>query len=117
MRNLPSLVLHYIWGNESGDNLSGDMELLRNVVNEFVSFISTSQEQIPPNITEEEIIEWNTNKSTLIIFLNVLMPTKPVISQEYNDIVFPDKHKRLVRILDHFIEKIDIAYQEYIAKA
>jgi len=113
----PSKLLKYIWGDESGKNLSSEIILLERVVMDFLSFLSTSHEQIPPDITINALKEWNMQKSKLVDFLNALMPCNPHVSPGYMSTKLDIEHKNIVIVLDFFMKKIETIYEEYIKKA
>ena len=109
----PSDVLRCVWGDTSVSIGESDRFLLKSVVTDFLRFISTSREQIPPSVTKKELDEWNKNKSILITFLYALMPDMP---RTYKRTI-QEKHGELCDILDYFMKKIERAYEEYSEKA
>jgi len=113
----PSNLVKYLWGEGRLDGLSGDISLLEGVVKDFLSFISTSREQIPPDVTEEELFKWNKERSRLVIFLNMLMPKTPHEPLGYDQNKLETVHRELVGTLDYFMGKIEDAYKEYVIKA
>lgn len=116
---VPSDLLHHLWGMADDTGLAGRKLLLTGVVTDFLRFISTSPDQIPPDsdITKSTLNEWNRHKYKLIIALNDLMPNNPHKPQGFDRDSLIDKHTALVEILDYFMGKIKDRYEEYIAQA
>ena len=112
-----SNLVNYLWGEARLDGLAGNIALLEGTIKDFLGFISTSREQIPPDVTEEELTKWNRERSRLIIFLNALMPKTPHESPGYDQDCLETEHRELVGILDYFMGKIEDAYKEYIIRA
>ena len=113
----PSPLVEYLWGEGRLEGLSGEISLLEGAVKDFLTFISTSREQIPPDVTEEGLAKWNRERSKLIISLNALMPKTPHESPGKNKYQLEAEHKELVGTLDYFMGKIEDAYKEYVVKA
>jgi len=110
----PSKILRYIWGDCTIENLEGSIRLLSELVTDFLRFISTSRDQIPPGITKEALTEWNFKKNKLTYFLTELMPDEPL---GFSDGELIEKHNELTDILDYFLGKIEDAYFEYVTEA
>jgi len=109
----PAAVLNHIWGNDNhGNNYNSEIELLKNTVEDFLHFISTSREQIPPSMDAKKLTEWGNNKSTLIVFLSSLMPYRPIHPGGAEEIEISKTYKELEDILIYFIKKVEEQYEE-----